>query len=130
MRSMRSELIDVLQAWLDEKGWNQAELARRTNRTTGAISLVFTGQRRASAELLIDIATAMGKPPERVLRIAGLLPPKPEVDALTEEGVHILEQLEGEDLEEGIRQLRLRLEVQEERGKYGVRRRKEKPAGA
>src|SRR3990172_227777 len=57
-------IIETLQSWLDESRLTQADLARKTKRTTGGISLVFTGQRRPSAQLLVQIAEACGKPPE------------------------------------------------------------------
>ncbi len=72
----------------------------------------------------MDIAEAMNLPPERLFRLAGIFHEKPEPDPLIEEGIHILHRLEGENKEEAIRQLRLRLQVAEERGKYNGRKRK------
>ena len=77
---MNSNIIPTIQSWLDETGLSQADIARRTKKTTGAISMIFSGQRKPSAELLVAIAKACGKLPEDALQLAGLLPPISEAE--------------------------------------------------
>jgi transcriptional regulator with XRE-family HTH domain len=117
-----------LENQLEERGFTQSELARRARLTQSSISLVISGARQPGPDLVSAVARGLKLPPEQVYRAAGLLPPARDADPLTEEGIHILGQLEGEDKEEAIRQLRLRLEVAEKRGEYNARKRKERPA--
>lgn len=102
-----------------------AGLARKAGIDKGIISRTLNRERKPSPESLEAIARALKLPPEAVFRAAGLLPPKAETDPLIEEGTHILQQLEGEDKEDAIRYLRMRLQVAEERGEYNVRKKKE-----
>ncbi len=101
-----------------------AELARKAGIDKGIISRILNRERRPSPESLEAIARALKLPSETVFRAAGLLPSKVKTDPLTEEGLYILQQLEGEDKEDALRYLRMRLQVAEERGKYSVRKRK------
>ncbi len=68
----------LFSAWLldqlHQRGWSQAELARRANITKGAISHVLNETRRPGEALCKAIADALGYPPETVFRAAGLLP--------------------------------------------------------
>ena len=63
------------------KGWDQAELSRRSGITTAHISRIMTGQRHPGSEALSGIARALRLPPEELFRRAGLLPPKRGVTA-------------------------------------------------
>jgi len=66
---------------LTVKGWDQAELSRRSGITTAHISRIMTGQRHPGSDALSGIARALRLPPEDVFRRAGLLPPKRGVTA-------------------------------------------------
>lgn len=59
---------------LNQRGWTPAELAKRAGVNTGTLSRVLTGDRNAGPDLCRAIAKALGEPPEKVFRIAGLLP--------------------------------------------------------
>ena len=64
---------DWLLERLKENGWSQADLARRSGLTRGAISNYVNG--RVPDEIsLRKIAKAFNMPPENVFRIAGVLP--------------------------------------------------------
>lgn len=70
-----------LQAELDARGWDQAELARRSQTTTALISRMISGERLPGAVVARRLARALSLAPEEVFRRAGLLPrtgPKPE----------------------------------------------------
>lgn len=62
---------------LNEKGWNYAELSRRSGMSRTAISLTNSGQNAVTWEFCKAIADAFGEPAETVFREAGLLPPAP-----------------------------------------------------
>ena len=101
-----------------------AGLARKAGIDKGIISRTLNRERKPAPESLEAIARALKLPPEAVFRAAGLLPSEVESDSLIEEGIHILQQLDGEDKEDAIRYLRMRLQIAEERGKYLVRKSK------
>lgn len=113
--------MEKFNAWLlqelSKRNWSQSDLSYRANISRGTLSNILSGSRKIGTDVILAIARALHLPPEAVFRAAGILPPTPEADALTEEGLHILNQLEGEDKEEALRYLRLRREVQDERKK-------------
>jgi transcriptional regulator with XRE-family HTH domain len=65
-----------VQAELNSRGWDQAELARRSNISDAHISRLVTGGRQPGQEAAKAIARALRLPPEDVMRQAGILPPK------------------------------------------------------
>lgn len=67
---------DWLQGELNNRGWDQAELARRSGISTAQISRIVTGGRQPGRSSIDGIARALRLPPEDVLRQAGILPPK------------------------------------------------------
>lgn len=66
--------------WLNEernkRGWTQNELARRAGMTSSGVSQVITRRTFPGPEFCRGVARALGVPPERVFRKAGLLPPR------------------------------------------------------
>ena len=119
-----TDFSEWLGAQLESRHISPAELARKAGIDKGIISRILNRERRPSPESLEAIARALRLPSETVFRAAGLLPSRAKADPLIEEGLHILQQLEGEDKEDALRYLRMRLQVAEERGKYSVRKRK------
>ena len=73
--------MDNLQTWiyaeLDRRGWVQAELARRANVTPSHISRLLSGETKLGLELVVGLSRALETPTDEVLRLAGILPPKP-----------------------------------------------------
>ncbi len=63
--------VKTFSSWLvgaiRDKGWSQAELARRANVSPAAISDVISGRRNVGNDLAIAIANAFRFPPEEVL---------------------------------------------------------------
>lgn len=59
---------------LKDKGWSQRHLAERIGMGQSAISKTISGKTKPTAELVIRIANAMGESPERLLRMAEILP--------------------------------------------------------
>lgn len=68
------EFADWLQEELHKRGWDQAELSRRSNTTTALISRILSGERLPGAVVARRLARALHLPPEEVFRHAGLLP--------------------------------------------------------
>lgn len=71
-----------LRAELIERGMRQADLARATGIDAAYISKVLNVERQASVSFCRELARVLEIPPEEVLRRAGLLPAKPEVDTM------------------------------------------------
>jgi transcriptional regulator with XRE-family HTH domain len=117
---VNNNIMEVIQKWVDEANISQAELARRTNKTTGAISLIFSGQRKPSVELLVAIAKACGRPPSEALSLAGLLPPKSPKDEFIEKIIHELDQLPEDEREEIYQYIQLRRQIVEKKGAYSA----------
>ena len=117
-------IIETLQSWLDESRLTQADLARKTKRTTGGISLVFTGQRRPSAQLLVQIAEACGKPPEEALRLMRLLSPVSLQKQKTQELEYVVAKMPEPALDDVLEFARHRLALAEKRGEYVVKKTK------
>lgn len=62
---------------LDKRNWRPADLAHKAGVSTGSLSNVLKGKRRAGPDICKAIAGAFGAPPEQVFRLAGLLPALP-----------------------------------------------------
>jgi transcriptional regulator with XRE-family HTH domain len=63
-----------LQDEMQSRGWDQSDLMRHANLTTGVVSRILSLEREPSPKTLRAIARAMQVPPEDVFRRAGLLP--------------------------------------------------------
>jgi transcriptional regulator with XRE-family HTH domain len=71
--------VEWLQQELQQRGWNQAELARRSRLTTAQVSRIMTGEQRPGPASGQKLAHALHVPAEEVFRRAGLLPrPSPQ----------------------------------------------------
>lgn len=71
---------DWLLEQLKKEEMSQADLARRSGLTRGAVSMLVRGQTQPKGETCGRIAQALGLTPETVLKAAGILPelPNPE----------------------------------------------------
>ena len=126
--SAKQDFPNWLLGQLERRGWNQSALAARAHVTRTTVSDYINGKRRNyDKTVLVNVAEAFGIPVEEVFVAAGVFQPKPGYNVLALEGLHILQQLEGEELEDAIRYLRLRRQVQEERSR-GARRRRPRAA--
>lgn len=78
-----SKFVIWLNQQVDERGWTFNELGRRAGLSSGHISMVTTERQNPGYDFCIKVANALDEPPEKVLRIAGLLPPLPTGDNVT-----------------------------------------------
>ena len=76
--------MDELAAWIEEqlaeRGWRPADLVRYGGINSGLLSRILSGTRRAGPDTCLAIARAFREPPDKVFRLAGLLPPLPGPD--------------------------------------------------
>ena len=78
MLVVENDLIVWINSKLEESGWSQRELARRAGLASVTISNALAGKQSVGIEFCVGIARAFGEPPEKILRLAKLLPPLPE----------------------------------------------------
>lgn len=65
-----------LQDQLNERGWDQADLVRRSGVSQSQVSRIMTGMRKPGPEVSRAIARALHITSDEVFRVAGILPPK------------------------------------------------------
>lgn len=68
-----SALGDWLADELARRGWSHNELARRAGISQPNVSAIVKGQ-TPGCDFCIKIASALGEAPEKILRLAGVLP--------------------------------------------------------
>lgn len=75
-----NELINWLNAKMKENNLGNNELARRAGVSPATVSIVLSGQHQPSFDFCVGVARAFNVPPEKVLRLAGLLPSVQDAD--------------------------------------------------
>lgn len=92
---MAREFGEWIQQRLDNRRWNQADFCRAAGIADATLSRIMSGTRAVGPDVTTAIARALGEPPDRVFRAAGLLPPVPPPVSEEQEALHILRQLPG-----------------------------------
>ena len=110
--------------WLSEKLLElkmiPADITRATGLDSGVLSNLINNKRFPSVDTCKSLAKAMGIPLEEVYRAAGILPKKPDVDAVSEAILHLVLSLPKEDKEDVLEYARLRHKLASERGHIGA----------
>jgi plasmid maintenance system antidote protein VapI len=106
-------MTDELRTWLsqelDRRGWSHSELGRRAGVSQAAISSTISGDRKAGADFCVKVAHALGESPEKVLRLADILPMSPTSDNATlQELIELAQNLPLEDQDELLKYARFR----------------------
>jgi transcriptional regulator with XRE-family HTH domain len=93
---------------LDRRKWSHGELSRQSGISRPYISQVLSDDARASVSFCHKIAHALGEPPEKVLRLAGILPSSSasEDDPALAELRDLVQNLPPEQRQEALRYLR------------------------
>jgi transcriptional regulator with XRE-family HTH domain len=110
---MEISFSDWLREQLKERGWNQAELSRRSGISQPHITKALNGERNFGEQSIKAIAEALQFPPEKVFRIAGILPPISKERSQLGELTYLINLLDDNNLQEVIDYARHRLEKQE-----------------
>ena len=126
---MYADAIDLIKQKAAALKLDQVELANKANISPSQVSRIFKRKSIASTETLAALAKAVDLPEIYILEVAGRISETPNTDPLTEEGIYLLQQLQGENKVDAVRYLRLRLQVAEEQGKYDTKR-KTRPSKA
>ena len=85
--SVEYRVMNGFISWLNDelntRGWSQNELGRRAKITGAAVSLVASGKQAPTWDFCKAIAKPLGKRPEELFRLAGLLPQRRGDDEVT-----------------------------------------------
>ena len=116
---MYSVMNGVFSQWLvgelNERGWSNAELARRAGVTRGAIGNLVRDDRQPGPDMLNAIAGAFGYPPEKLFQIAGILPEQSPTTENTSLIDMLFGKLTGDEQQEVIEYLRMKVRLKEQR---------------
>lgn len=72
-----NELIDWLNAAVEHRGWTYADVSRLGGISKSTLSSFVSGKSKPGIDLCLAIARAFREPPEKIFRLAGILPPIP-----------------------------------------------------
>lgn len=105
-----TKLTDFLNKRLEELDWSMRELSRKTSLSHATISNVLSERSPVSADFCVEVARVLHERPERLLRMAGILPPTPEEaraqNPILDEIYTLVEALSPHDQETMLRILR------------------------
>ena len=104
-------MSEALRAWLSEelerRAWSHGELARQAGVSRSFVTRVLLGDASPSVNFCYKVAQALGEAPEKVLRLAGILPTSPASDDSTlTELRDLVENLPPDQRAEALRYLR------------------------
>ena len=104
-------MSDEFRAWLShelkQRSWSYRELARRANISNSLISRTLTGDIPPSADFCIKVAQSLSESPEKLLRLARILPSLPSSeDATLQELWELARNLPPEHRKEALRYIR------------------------
>lgn len=103
------ELRDWLVNQLKQHAWSHKDLAQKSDISRPLISQVLAGTRNPTADFCIKVAQALSEPPEKVLKLAGILPTSPaSEDSTLEELMQLARSLPSEDQKEILEYVRFR----------------------
>ena len=101
---------------MESREWSQAELARRSGLSRTAISDVISGKTGPGYHLCVSIGTALELPPENIMRVAGLLPPYPDIDEDIKQILDSVAKLPKSDQKDVLAFIRMKRRLREKRG--------------
>jgi len=114
---------DWLNDQMRDRGWTQADLARASGLNTGFVSMIMSGKRGPGSKACQSIAKGLRLHESVVFQAAGLLAGRPRTsdgDALINEITDIYHRLDEYDRAEMLEFSRMKLRLQEAKGKYGT----------
>jgi transcriptional regulator with XRE-family HTH domain len=88
-----TKIGEWLESELGARAWSSSELARRANISQSSVSNVLTGKQIPGLQFCKHVALALDVPADRLLRLAGHLPPMPEAVSEEQEAVRLFRTL-------------------------------------
>ena len=103
--------VEDLSGWLlktlEDKGWTQSELARKSGVNQVTISRILNGDRGMGIDVAVKLADTFGIEREEILKRMGVLRPSPPTDTPTiAQMLAEFAQLSGEEQEQILKQVR------------------------
>jgi len=92
-----NDFLTWIENELKERDWKAADLSKRAAISDSTLSRILNRERQPNLEHCLGIARAFHEPPERVLRLAGLLPPLPAGDAVARQVAEVVQRLPAEE---------------------------------
>ena len=97
------DFLEWLNAELNQRNWNQSELARKSGLTRQAISHILSGRSRTPDNKSLEaIARALNIPNDEVFRVAGIPVSKSKLSPLAERAAHLIESIDDEKEKEMV----------------------------
>ncbi len=107
-------MSDELRIWLSQelkrRGWSYRELSRRAGISQALISRILGDNLPPSADFCLKISKTLDEPPEKLLRLANILPAEFLDDTVLQELVDIAKNLPPEDLQDLLKYARFRFQ--------------------
>jgi transcriptional regulator with XRE-family HTH domain len=112
--SVKKDFVSWLNDEMNKRGWSNSELHRRSGMATSTISMILGGQNKPGWDFCLAIANALGEPPEKVFRLANLLPPLPasEDEQIIKEVMDIVKNMTLENRQDLLNYARYRYQQQ------------------
>lgn len=88
-----SKLSDYLNEQIERRGWSKRELARRAGISSAQVTDVLNERANPGFDYCAKVAGALGLPPEKLLRMAGILPALPPAASEEEEALYLFRQI-------------------------------------
>lgn len=106
-----------LEAKLKDYGWQPSDLAREDKMGNSTVTRVLNGTRKPGVEFCLTVAKVFREPEEKVLRLAGILPPLSDLlnDKTITELVEIIKHLSEEQRQDVLEYASWRFQQQEQR---------------
>lgn len=107
-------MSDSFRQWLisemEKRRYNQGALAKAIGMSRPFVTRVLNGERAPSVEFCNRVASALGESPEKLLRLAGILPtsPAPDDSPTLQEIVELARNLSPEDQSDVLEYIRFR----------------------
>lgn len=105
----RIDFPQWLQNQMDERGWGQAELAKRSKVNRQVIwSYLNRRRNKPDEDVLKKIAEALEIPVEQIYRAAGILSAEEPIDLISDTIIHLLRDLDRETKNEIVEYVKLK----------------------
>ena len=113
---MSEQLRNWIVEQLEGRKWSYRALAKEIDMSHVLVSKVISGDMKPSADFCIKVAYALEEPPEKLLRMAEILPPGPTSDdAALQELLDLARNLSPEDRQELLNFARFRYKQEQKK---------------
>jgi len=110
-------LIEYLETEITARFWRPADLAKKAHIRDATLSRILSESRQAGPDVCNALAKALDEPPEKLFRLAGILPPSRDPGEDEEELLHHYRELD----EAGQREARAVIRaLRDARSTYGL----------